>query len=143
VLWKMGQQKKFFMMGGNEQREFFEQHVALFNPRLVLKLDTEVSLLSGGERQALVLSLIFLRPPKMLLLDEHTSALDPKTSSAIMELTADLVAKHNMGCIMITHDLHMAEKFGNRVIALKEGQVVLDSYSKPSIQEMMHCCYGI
>ncbi|MBW9158218.1 ATP-binding cassette domain-containing protein [Clostridium tagluense] len=89
-------------------------------------LDVEVKYLSGGQRQALSLIMAGLSTPKLLLLDEHTAALDPKTSKEIMELTQKIVREKNITTIMITHNLKDALQYGTRLIMLHKGEVILD-----------------
>ncbi|MBU3130265.1 ABC transporter ATP-binding protein [Clostridium tagluense] len=89
-------------------------------------LDVEVKYLSGGQRQALSLIMAGLSTPKLLLLDEHTAALDPKTSKEIMELTQKIVKEKNITTIMITHNLKDALQYGTRLIMLHKGEVILD-----------------
>lgn len=89
-------------------------------------LDVEVRYLSGGQRQALSLIMASLATPKLLLLDEHTAALDPKTSNEIMELTQNIVKEKNITTLMITHNLKDALAYGNRLIMLHKGEVILD-----------------
>ena len=89
-------------------------------------LDTRVSDFSGGEKQAILLSLILSHPPAVLFLDEHTSALDPKAASSLMKLTAEMIATHKVTTIMVTHVLQDAVSYGDRLIVLREGRVVFD-----------------
>ena len=89
-------------------------------------LDTPTGNLSGGQRQALSLLMATIVPPDLLLLDEHTAALDPKTSVALMQLTDDLVTSKNLTALMITHHMEDALKYGNRLIVMKDGQIVQD-----------------
>lgn len=90
-------------------------------------LDVEVKYLSGGQRQALSLVMASVSNPKVLLLDEHTAALDPKTSNEIMELTNKIVKEKNITTLMVTHNLQHALKYGNRLIMLHKGEIVLDA----------------
>lgn len=99
-------------------------YLAEFNVQLANKLDQVVGKLSGGEKQALTLALCFIHPPKILLLDEHTSALDPHSAHQIMELTHKKIIEHNITCLLTTHDLNMASHYGNRILALKQGKVI-------------------
>lgn len=87
------------------------------------RLSTKVSDLSGGQRQALSLIMALQQMPKLLLLDEHTSALDPNTATRIMALTHSMVTQHNITCVMITHNLQEAIQYGNRIVILHEGTV--------------------
>lgn len=106
----------------NEQKQF-QDYLLDFNPNLAKKLNAPITQLSGGEKQALTLALCLLHPPALLLLDEHTSALDPKTSEQIMQLTQTKIIEHNITCILTTHDLDIALRYGNRILMLHEGEV--------------------
>lgn len=90
------------------------------------RLSTKVGLLSGGQRQAVTLLMATLRKPKILLLDEHTAALDPKTAAKVLEITNRLVTENNLTTLMITHNMHDAIEYGNRLIMMYEGHVVVD-----------------
>lgn len=94
------------------------------------KLDTQVKFLSGGQRQALSLIMVTLKKPKLLLLDEHTAALDPKTSKVIMEKTKQLIDKQHITAMMISHNLRDAVQYADRIIMLDKGRVILDVESK-------------
>lgn len=94
------------------------------------KLDTQVKFLSGGQRQALSLIMATLKKPKLLLLDEHTAALDPKTSKVIMEKTKQLIDKQHITAMMISHNLRDAVQYADRIIMLDKGRVILDIESK-------------
>ena len=86
-----------------------------------------VGLLSGGQRQALTLLMAAtLVPPKILLLDEHTAALDPATAEKVLELTRSIVEENNLACLMITHNMHSALQMGNRTLMMDGGRIVLD-----------------
>lgn len=103
------------------------------------QLNTEVGLLSGGQRQAIALIMATLKTPKLLLLDEHTSALDPKTCQIIIEKTKNIVKKNKLTSIMITHDLKTALEYGNRLIMLDKGKVVLDVRGKEKEKLTIDC----
>ena len=90
------------------------------------RLTSKVGLLSGGQRQALTLLMATLKSPKLLLLDEHTAALDPKTAAKVMELTDRIVTKEKLTTLMITHNMRDAIQYGSRLIMLHEGRVILD-----------------
>lgn len=94
------------------------------------KLDTQVKFLSGGQRQALSLIMATLKKPKLLLLDEYTAALDPKTSKVIMEKTKQLIDKQHITAMMISHNLRDAVQYADRIIMLDKGRVILDVESK-------------
>ena len=98
-----------------------------FNPKLADAAKSPLYNLSGGEQQILAFALYLRHQPELLLLDEHTSALDPKTAIKIMQFTADIINKKNLTCVMTTHNLDFAIQYGNRVLALNEGKIVFDS----------------
>ncbi len=90
------------------------------------RMSSKVGLLSGGQRQALTLLMATLKKPKLLLLDEHTAALDPKTASKVLELSDRIIAENNLTAMMVTHNMHDAIKHGNRLIMMNDGKVILD-----------------
>jgi len=90
------------------------------------RLSTKVGLLSGGQRQAITLLMATLKRPKLLLLDEHTAALDPKTAAKVLELTDQIVSKNKLTTLMITHNMKDAIAHGNRLIMMHEGRVIID-----------------
>ena len=97
-----------------------------YNIELEKKLNVKTSLLSGGQRQVLSIIMATLKNPQILLLDEHTAALDPKTSKRVMEITESIINKHNITCLMITHKLEDAIRYGNRLILIDSGKIALD-----------------
>lgn len=124
--------KKFNLTLGlnRKKKEIYKNTLIELGLGLEKQLDTEVGLLSGGQRQCLALIMATLNKPKLLLLDEHTAALDPQTSELIMEKTKKIVESHNIPTLMITHNLNDAIKYGNRLIMLHEGRVILDFTGK-------------
>lgn len=94
------------------------------------RMNERVGRLSGGERQALTLLMATIVPPKILLLDEHTAALDPSTAKKILELTEKTVKENNLTCLMITHNLSQAITQGNRTIMMANGEIILDINGK-------------
>lgn len=110
----------------NERKAYFKELCAKVGNGLEDHLDTPTGHLSGGQRQALSLLMATIERPELLLLDEHTAALDPKTSKNIMSLTNDLVAENHLTCMMITHQMEDALKYGNRLLLLKKGAIVKD-----------------
>ena len=96
------------------------------NLGLESRLDTSISLLSGGQRQAISLIMATLSPLKILLLDEHASALDPKTAAFVMGLTQDIISEKKITALMVTHSLQQALHVGTRTIMLHEGRVIYD-----------------
>lgn len=107
----------------SKDRKYLQNYLEEYNPNLVNKLDTLIDKLSGGEKQVLALAFCFLQPPTLLLLDEHTSALDPKTSMQIMQLTQRMIEKYSITCILTTHDLNIALGYGNKVLLLQNGKI--------------------
>ena len=89
-----------------------------------------VGLLSGGQRQALTLLMATMIPPKLLLLDEHTAALDPATADKVLDLTKRIVKEHHLSCLMITHNMHSALELGNRTLMMDSGRIILDIEEK-------------
>lgn len=120
-------QKKLFKIGINKTFENeIKEALATLEMGLENKLNTLVGNLSGGQRQALTLIMSVLDNCKILLLDEPTAALDPKTANTIMQLTNKLVLQHQLTAIMVTHNLKDAFAYGNRIIQLQEGKIVKD-----------------
>ncbi|NLY45815.1 MAG: ATP-binding cassette domain-containing protein [Tissierella sp.] len=105
------------------------------------KLDTQVKYLSGGQRQSLSLVMASMKFPDLLLLDEHTAALDPKTSHVVMKKTKELIEKYKMTTIMISHNMKDAIDYSDRVIMLDKGQVILDKPSKDLTEEELMDIY--
>lgn len=115
-----------FSMVTNAERREFRDRLSQLGLGLENRMDTVVGLLSGGQRQALTLLMATLVTPKLLLLDEHTAALDPATAEKVLELTKQIVAEHQITCLMITHNVQSALSLGNRTIMMKDGRIVLE-----------------
>ena len=115
----------FSMVTSGERREFRDR-LSQLGLGLEDRMDTVVGLLSGGQRQALTLLMATLVTPKLLLLDEHTAALDPATAEKVLELTKTIVAENGITCLMITHNVQSALSLGNRTIMMKDGRIVLE-----------------
>lgn len=109
-----------------KERKEYKELLKILDLGLENRLTAKVGLLSGGQRQALTLLMATLKKPKLLLLDEHTAALDPKTAKKVLDITEDIVAKNNLMTIMITHNMADAIRVGNRLIMMHEGQIVVD-----------------
>ena len=90
------------------------------------RMKQPVGLLSGGQRQALTLLMATMVTPKILLLDEHTAALDPATAEKVLNLTKKIVSEQNITCLMVTHNMHQALELGNRTLMMDSGNIVLD-----------------
>ena len=108
------------------EREQYRELLKLLDLGLEDRLTSKVGLLSGGQRQALTLLMATLQKPKVLLLDEHTAALDPKTAAKVLATTDRIVNRDNLTTIMITHNMKDAIAHGNRLIMMSEGQIILD-----------------
>jgi putative tryptophan/tyrosine transport system ATP-binding protein len=108
------------------ERELFREELKTLDLGLENRLKDKAGLLSGGQRQALTLLMATIVKPKLLLLDEHTAALDPKTAKVVLELTKKLVFENKLTAIMVTHNMTDALKIGNRIIMMNEGSLVLD-----------------
>ena len=120
-----------FSFGLNHSRkEYYKTLLKELDLGLEELMDTEVQYLSGGQRQCLALIMATLNEPKVLLLDEHTAALDPKTSKIIMDKTEEIVLKAKIPTLMITHNLQDAIRYGNRLIMLHNGEIILDISGK-------------
>lgn len=119
-----------FSRVSNTERKMFRERLALLNMGLEDRMKQPVGLLSGGQRQALTLLMATLIPPKILLLDEHTAALDPATADKVIELTKKIVRENNLACLMITHNMHSALELGNRTLMMDSGRIVLDISGK-------------
>ncbi|CAJ92533.1 ABC-type putative transport system, ATPase component [Cupriavidus necator] len=107
-------------------RELFREKLRLLNLGLENRLTDRIGLLSGGQRQAVSLLMASLQPSRILLLDEHTAALDPKTAAFVLELTARIVEESKLTTMMVTHSMRQALDYGQRTVMLHQGQVVLD-----------------
>ena len=104
----------------------FQEKLSLLNMGLEDRMKQPVGLLSGGQRQALTLLMATMVTPKLLLLDEHTAALDPGTAEKVLNLTRDIVARDHITCLMITHNMKQALELGNRTLMMADGNIVLD-----------------
>ena len=109
-----------------KQNEMFREMVAELELGLEDRLTSKVGLLSGGQRQAITLLMATLSQPKLLLLDEHTAALDPKTAAKVLELTERIVTRDHLTTLMITHNMKDALRYGNRLIMLHNGNIIID-----------------
>ena len=109
-----------------KQRAEYREMVKELDLGLEDRMTSKVGLLSGGQRQAITLLMATLKKPKLLLLDEHTAALDPKTAAEVLELSEKIVQEHHLTTLMITHNMKDAIKYGNRLIMMYEGRVIYD-----------------
>lgn len=114
-----------YMMDG-KQTDYFKNLLAELDLGLENRLTAKVGLLSGGQRQALTLLMATMKKPELLLLDEHTAALDPKTAEKVLNLTEKIVNRDKLTTLMITHNMRDALRFGNRLIMMNNGKIVVD-----------------
>ena len=119
------QHSPFSMISAKDRREFRDR-LAQLELGLEDRMDHPVGLLSGGQRQALTLLMATLVTPKLLLLDEHTAALDPATAEKVLKLTQSIVEENHITCMMITHNIPSALNLGNRTLMMKDGKIVLE-----------------
>lgn len=109
-----------------KDKALFRERLSLLDMGLEDRMSQPVGLLSGGQRQALTLLMSTIVPPELLLLDEHTAALDPATAEKILKLTEQIVADNKITCMMVTHNMHQALELGNRTLMMADGDIVLD-----------------
>ncbi len=120
-------QKRTLRIGiTNEERAFYREKLKTLGLGLEDRMTVKVGLLSGGQRQALTLLMASLKKPKLLLLDEHTAALDPRTAAKVLELSEQIVTENDLMTLMVTHNMKDAIRYGNRLIMMNEGRIILD-----------------
>lgn len=116
----------FFSRISGREKQMFREHLAQLDMGLEDRMKQPVGLLSGGQRQALTLLMATMVTPKILLLDEHTAALDPATAEKVLQLTRKIVAERKITCLMVTHNMHQALELGNRTLMMDGGCIVFD-----------------
>lgn len=125
-----------------KEKEEYYQLVKTLGLGLEDRLTSKVGLLSGGQRQALTLLMATLQKPKLLLLDEHTAALDPATSSKVLTLTKDIISKQNLTALMVTHNMKDAIEVGNRLIMMYNGHIIYDVKGQEkqqlTVEDLLH-----
>ena len=126
LAYSRGKKVRFRLGVRRSDREYFKSVCAKLGIGLEHRLKNEVGGLSGGQRQALTLLMATMETPELLLLDEHTAALDPKTADLIMELTDKVVKEKKLTAIMVTHNLRYAVEYGNRLLMMHQGKAVID-----------------
>lgn len=129
--------------GVNYKKEkFYKEQLAFLGMGLEKKMNTRVGSLSGGQRQAVAMVMATLTPLKFLILDEHTAALDPKSADSIMELTDKMIKEKNITALMVTHNLRYAVEYGNRLIMMNKGSIVMDKKgeekSNLKVEDILH-----
>lgn len=126
MAFRRGKKRGFRWGIKNEERALYKESLKTLELGLETRLSSKVGLLSGGQRQALTLLMATLQKPQLLLLDEHTAALDPKTACKVLELTDEIVGKDQLTTLMVTHNMKDAIRVGNRLIMMHEGKIILD-----------------
>ncbi|MCM1039675.1 MAG: ATP-binding cassette domain-containing protein [Ruminococcus sp.] len=116
----------YFSRISSKDKQKFKEQLSLLNMGLEDRMKQPVGLLSGGQRQALTLLMATLVTPRILLLDEHTAALDPTTAGKVLELTREIIAERKITCLMVTHNMHQALEMGNRTLMMDGGNIVFD-----------------
>ena len=116
----------FFSRINNNEKAKFREQLSRLNMGLENRMKQPVGLLSGGQRQALTLVMATMVTPKILLLDEHTAALDPATAEQVLTLTRDIISDRKITCLMVTHNMHQALWLGNRTLMMDSGNIILD-----------------
>lgn len=126
LAFKRGEKRTLRWALKKENLSLYQEKLAPLGLDLETRLKEQIKSLSGGQRQAVTLLMATLKKPEILLLDEHTAALDPKTSKKIMHLTEDLIKENNLTAVMITHNMKDALKYGNRLIMIQDGRIIFD-----------------
>ena len=141
IAYKRGKRRGFGRSVTEDMRQLFRDQLSRVDLGLEDRLNTAASNLSGGQRQVLTLIMAILETPELLLLDEHTAALDPRTSEMVMDLTQRLIEENHLTSLMITHDMNDALAYGNRLIMLHDGRIVVDvkgeDKAKLSVEDLM------
>lgn len=110
----------------SKMRRFFQEQLVQLDMGLEDRMKDNVGLLSGGQRQALTLLMMVLSEPQLILLDEHTAALDPKNADLVLRLTQNFISRYNLTAMMITHNMKNAIEYGNRLLMMDKGEIILD-----------------
>ncbi len=126
LAWYRGQSRGFGSALNGKNREVFKEQLSRLGLGLENRLKDKMGLLSGGQRQAISLLMSALQPAKILLLDEHTAALDPKTAAFVIDLTCQIIDENKLTSLMVTHSMQQALEVGTRTIMLHEGKIVFD-----------------
>lgn len=125
-----------------KRRDFYREQLAALGLGLENKMDVKLGVLSGGQRQAVALVMATMTPIDFLILDEHTAALDPKTAEVIMELTDRVVREKQLTAMMVTHNLRYAVEYGDRILMMDKGHVILDKAAEEkknvSVDDLLH-----
>ena len=126
LAYRRGQKRTLKWGISKQEKEMYHEKLQILNLGLETRMSSKVGLLSGGQRQALTLLMATLVNPKLLLLDEHTAALDPKTAKTVLDLTEKIITDSNLTALMVTHNMKDAIRLGNRLIMMHEGRIIYD-----------------
>ena len=126
LAFRRGKRRGFAWGIKSEEREFYKSELKKLGLGLEIRLKSKVGLLSGGQRQAVTLLMATLVDPRLLLLDEHTAALDPKTAKRVLDITKDIIEEKKLTALMVTHNMRDAINMGNRLIMMHEGRLIYD-----------------
>lgn len=125
-----------------KERDTYRELLSTLDLGLEDRLESKVGLLSGGQRQAITLLMAAIKQPRLLLLDEHTAALDPKTAAKVLEISDRIIEKHHLTAMMVTHNMKDAIAHGNRLIMMHEGKVILniagEEKKKLTVEDLLH-----
>ncbi len=142
LAYRRGQRRTLRWGISAQERELYRGLLAQLHLGLEDRMSAKVGLLSGGQRQALTLLMATLKRPKLLLLDEHTAALDPKTAAKVLELSDQFIQEGHLTTLMVTHNMRDAIKHGNRLIMMYDGQIILDirgqEKEKLTVDDLLH-----
>ncbi|MFI3257957.1 MAG: ATP-binding cassette domain-containing protein [Spirochaetales bacterium] len=126
LAYRRGKKRQLLWGVTQAERKLYHKTLAQLDLGLEERMHSKVGLLSGGQRQALTLLMATLKKPKLLLLDEHTAALDPKTAKRVLDLTEEIITRDNLTTFMVTHNMRHAIHYGNRLIMMHEGNIIYD-----------------
>ena len=126
IAYRRGQRRTLRWGISKAERELFREKLQVLGLGLENRMTTKVGLLSGGQRQAITLLMASLKQPKLLLLDEHTAALDPKTAAKVLEISDQIIEENHLTAMMVTHNMKDAIAHGNRLIMMHEGRIIYD-----------------
>lgn len=142
LAYRRGQKRGLSWGVTSKEREIFHDALKRLGLGLEDRMSSKVGLLSGGQRQALTLLMATLKKPELLLLDEHTAALDPKTAYKVLSLTEEIISEQHLTALMVTHNMKDAIQIGNRLIMMHEGRVIYDvkgeEKKKLQIEDLLH-----
>ena len=139
---RRGQSRGLSLGITKKERDVYREMLATLDLGLEDRLSSKVGLLSGGQRQAITLLMASIQKPRLLLLDEHTAALDPKTAAKVLEISDKIIADHHLTAMMVTHNMKDAIMHGNRLIMMHEGRVILniagEEKKKLTVEDLLH-----